>query len=212
MSVESFFSDSDRAEFKAATQQVLRDNFMKASNEELTKIAGYIERLRAEVGPEKKFPAAQLAEEIYSESSNVAFESAREEGIFWAEKAELLHAAWGEKFSPVAVLVRSHELFDTSNPRSQLVTMLKLYTGVRTAAFSAQQAYANWDQVLNDDDLPKGLQAIELSFTEMHLLILEGYITDDSNFVQTQEMPIEIPLSRIERIFYLDPNHPGDGV
>lgn len=212
MSVESLFTESDKAELQALEEQALRERFVHASEQEAADIAELADQIRPQVGPEKSFNAAQFAQDIYAASSAAVFETKKQENIFWAEWAEKMQRAWGEKLAPVAIITRTHELFDVSNPRSTVQTKFKLYTGVQTATFGVRQAYANWDQVFNDDDIPEGLQAIELPFQEVNLMLLTGYILDENNFAQTGDMPVEIPLSRIEKIFYLAPNHPGDPV
>ena len=69
MSVESLFTESDKAELQALEEQALRDRFVHASEQEAADIAELADQIRPQVGPEKGFNAAQFAQDIYAASS-----------------------------------------------------------------------------------------------------------------------------------------------
>lgn len=209
MSLESLFSAEELQEIQDAEVNACIEAFVFSSPQEQAFIDNQAKKLAKEFGPEKTFPAKTLAIEAINGLRQQKFRTDFEEAQYMETQIRKIQLAWGEKKIPVAMLTKTHEFsFDESGERV-IAPRLKLYSGFQTGAVLFDRSFADWDLALNVDPAH---EPIDLKFEEPHILIYEGYLLDSNWFAQTNDIPIQIPYSRIERIFYLDPNHTPDPV
>jgi hypothetical protein len=149
-------------------------------------------------GPIHEFNAYEESINIIERNLYEVYENKRERTIAEANQIFELYKNWETVSEPVALLARTMDIYGDTE-KVKLVEFFGRYVD-----FGFKESYANWHQIINEDD--DGQPEVALGFDEPYLFL---ELNEESPFKKSSldyqiDNIVEIPLSRIEIICYLN--------